>query len=368
MIKILTAILFIALLNHNGVAQSPLRIFMDSSYVECDSAKAAFYKIIDRDQLDSDKGIVRTYTILGRLEREVQYSSIKAKTKHGMYRSYNDSGILVTQWNYDHDSLEGPFYHFYDSGNRHVVGKYASNELHDSLYTWYENGAVRRKDVYNNGQLLVGKCYTETGADTTYFPFEVVAAFPGGHQAMSRWIGRQIRYPEDAIENNISGKVYVRFIIEKDGTITNIYIERGVSPSMDQEVIRVVNEMPKWEPGWFDGRLVSSAFRLPVNFQLDDDNYLILDTVRILNNYYWKKGNTLIDPEYGLEILGKKHFGKMKYTIYTRSNSWEKPKKLRLTAEELEQLHALKFLTKRSCKYWYHYDALKNILQEKSKL
>lgn len=103
--------------------------------------------------------------------------------------------------------------------------------------------------------------------------FEAVeqqASFPGGNAALSRWLSNNLRYPELAQQNNIQGKVMVKFCVEKDGSISNPVIAKGVDKDLDKEAIRVVKKMPKWTPGKNNGVAVRSYFYLPVNFKLQN--------------------------------------------------------------------------------------------------
>ncbi|MFC4665607.1 energy transducer TonB [Falsiporphyromonas endometrii] len=92
--------------------------------------------------------------------------------------------------------------------------------------------------------------------------------FPGGAGELMKWLSKNVRYPEAAIENNVSGRVIVQFVVEKDGSATDVKVVRGVDPSLDKEAIRVVSNMPKWKPGKQRGKPVRTRFTLPVVFQL----------------------------------------------------------------------------------------------------
>lgn len=100
------------------------------------------------------------------------------------------------------------------------------------------------------------------------FP-DVEAEFPGGAAAMMKWINDNISYPETSIEMNEQGRVFLQFVVEKDGSITNVKVDRGVSGDLDREAKRVIRNMPKWAPGEIDGRTIRARCRLPINFQLN---------------------------------------------------------------------------------------------------
>ena len=95
--------------------------------------------------------------------------------------------------------------------------------------------------------------------------------FPGGKDAMTKFIQDSLRYPQMALANNIQGKVYVTFVVEADGSITNPRILRDIGGGCGKEAIRVVKMMPKWEPGKKDGKPVRVQFNLPVNFVITED-------------------------------------------------------------------------------------------------
>lgn len=99
------------------------------------------------------------------------------------------------------------------------------------------------------------------------FP-DVEAGFPGGPAAMMKWINDNVKYPQTSIEMNEQGRVFLSFVVEKDGSITNVKVERGISIDLDREAKRVVRKMPKWIPGESAGRAVRARCRLPINFQL----------------------------------------------------------------------------------------------------
>lgn len=100
------------------------------------------------------------------------------------------------------------------------------------------------------------------------FP-DVEAAFPGGAAAMQKWISENVQYPQTSIEMNEQGRVYLSFVVESDGSITNIAVERGVSPDLDKEAKRLLRKMPKWVAGESKGKKARTRCRLPINFTLN---------------------------------------------------------------------------------------------------
>ncbi len=101
--------------------------------------------------------------------------------------------------------------------------------------------------------------------------FQVVeqqAEFPDGQAALFKWLEDNMQYPETAKQNKIAGKVITRFVIEKNGGISDFNVLRGVDLSLDNEAKRLISSMPKWKPGKQRGNDVRSYFTLPVEFKL----------------------------------------------------------------------------------------------------
>lgn len=98
---------------------------------------------------------------------------------------------------------------------------------------------------------------------------EQEASFPGELEGMQKYLANNTQYPEEAMEKGEQGKVFVEFIVEKDGSVSHVKILRGVSKSIDNETIRVVSAMPKWEPAVHQKQIVRSRCRIPINFTFE---------------------------------------------------------------------------------------------------
>ncbi|MDR2911319.1 MAG: energy transducer TonB [Bacteroidales bacterium] len=95
---------------------------------------------------------------------------------------------------------------------------------------------------------------------------ENMPEFPGGELALHRFITNTVKYPLIAMENGIQGKVYVTFVVERDGSVSNIKIFKGVDPLLDNEALRVMRMLPKWKPGTQGGKTVRVSYNVPINF------------------------------------------------------------------------------------------------------
>ncbi|WP_184550693.1 energy transducer TonB [Mucilaginibacter sp. FT3.2] len=124
-------------------------------------------------------------------------------------------------------------------------------------------------ETYNNGIFINGTATTEEGKVTTYFKSrEVLPQFKGGVEGFTHYLSNNIIYPDIARERNIQGRVILSFVVEKDGTLSDIKVSKSVAPILDEEAIRVIKKSPKWIPGTSLGSPVRVHYSVPVSFAL----------------------------------------------------------------------------------------------------
>lgn len=111
----------------------------------------------------------------------------------------------------------------------------------------------------------------KTDRKEVYTAVEVLAEPPGGMSGLMQYLNQNVRYPEEAFLANEQGRVIVKFIVEADGSISDAQVINSISPSLDQEALRVVKTMPKWTPAKVNGKAVASWFHLPITFKLQDN-------------------------------------------------------------------------------------------------
>lgn len=109
----------------------------------------------------------------------------------------------------------------------------------------------------------------EESSQQIFMVVEEMPEFPGGQAALMSFIAKSIKYPVVAQENGIQGRVTCSFVVNKDGSIVDAEVIRGIDPSLDKEALRVINTMPKWKPGKQRGKPVRVKFTVPINFRLN---------------------------------------------------------------------------------------------------
>src|SRR5574343_553578 len=209
--------------------------------------------------------------------------------------------------------------------------------LNDSLNVFYENG-----------EIIKGSIYDDKGMVLPYEKYFVEAVYPGGNEAMMKFIMENVVYPEDAIIYEIEGKVYIQFIVDSLGNVKKPKVVGSISPILSEAALDVIDKMPKWTPGRIDGENFDSYFQLPINFNLDGGESNV--NKRLLANLFWTKKDKLMDPLSNDKINVSK---RGKTTIYFKDADSEKTKSASLTVKELEAFRNLKFESMRSCYEWY---------------
>ena len=115
---------------------------------------------------------------------------------------------------------------------------------------------------------------------------------------MMKSIAGNIKYPEAAIDKNIEGRVFVSFVIEKDGSVSNVKVLRGIGGGCDEEAARVISSMPKWKPGKQKGEFVRVSYQIPIMFKLGQTNDEYKTTVKTVvagdDEHSWKTSTATI--------------------------------------------------------------------------
>ena len=107
-----------------------------------------------------------------------------------------------------------------------------------------------------------------TAKEEVFMVAEQMPEFPGGMKELLKFLQDNLKYPENAMKNNVQGRVIVQFVVEKDGTLTEFKVARSVDPDLDAEALRVLQTMSKWKPGMQRGKIVRVKFTVPVSFKL----------------------------------------------------------------------------------------------------
>lgn len=160
----------------------------------------------------------------------------------------------------------------FDKVTERMCGNFLSEYADAAVNDWLLYGEERRnKRLQTDGDVIDYKPGGGTSVRRVLYKESEVnpkPQFPGGEKAYKAYLQRSVKYPQEALKKKIQGAVRVGFTVKADGTISNAKVERKVSPLLDQEALRVVKAMPKWTPGYYNGKPVPVKMTLPVQFRL----------------------------------------------------------------------------------------------------
>lgn len=246
------------------------------------------YSII-RQEKDCYYNVHQYYSGTNQLKMTGHYSSADTEIKQGLFLNYFSTGGLSSKgeysnnretgkWQYYYDTLDNPLWYeaSYTEGHAqgvltsyYVNGKVKRKEEHEYNEKAMEERRVKRKSYYVNipkDTIISGNCFDENGISIKFTPFETQ---PFAKYNMFEFLVKTLKYPGEAVRNNIEGRVILRFVVQQDGAIADVHVIQGVSPEIDEEAIRVISAMPPWQPGVRDGEQVAAVYTFPLVFKLE---------------------------------------------------------------------------------------------------
>ena len=217
--------------------------YLDNDYAELDNILTATY--IRYDYKYSNYFEQRTIALNNRsIAKVIRFEDATKKVFQDTSFFYADSNRLMKLQVYKHGLREG------------------------ALLKFWSNGLKMREEFYHADTLVSGHCYLQSGLEVPYFPAEKMAEFPGGMNVLYAYLVDNIKYPEKARRKGIEGRVRIKFIIQEDGSVADLKVQKSVEPLLDAEALRVVANMPHWIPGQQEGKNVKVQFVLPITFSL----------------------------------------------------------------------------------------------------
>ncbi len=255
----------------NSIVQAQVltdSLYLDENFVKTTNKLTAVYlRYTAFNTPAAEAGLVKTFYITGEKHSEypIQNKTLKAT---GYQRGWHQNGQLKYEQQIEQGVEVGTEKNWYDNGQLFYTLSYTNGKKHGEALTYYRNGARKRIEIFNNGALVAGKCFTASGQDTTFFPHEKHPEYPGGLKELYRYLGNNVKYPKKALKQNAHGIVILQFVVSKTGAIENVEVVKSVHPAIDQEAIRLVAGMPAWQPGQQEGIIKNVRYTLPVSFKL----------------------------------------------------------------------------------------------------
>ncbi|HEX7413416.1 MAG TPA: TonB family protein [Bacteroidia bacterium] len=228
---------------------------------------ASFYRLIKKE---NNLFLVEDHYKNNVLQMSGSFSSLNPELYEGYFKYYSEKGLLNKEGLFTKNVEEGEWKLYYDDGKPLRVENYLNGNLEGNLKSYYPNGQLRRDEDYKSGKLLKGKCYTPAGKDTAFFSSYKTPEYTGGLAALKKYMKENNKYPKDALEQKVEGTVFVKFTVTATGNIENAEVQKPVFPSLDEEALRLVKNMPQWQPGKKNDMPQRVLFNIPIYFKLNE--------------------------------------------------------------------------------------------------
>lgn len=250
-------------------AQRKSTTYYDANWNKISKKKHAFY--YRETYLKSDTLYATDYFITGTIQMTGTYLDEKAEIKHGPFFYYNRSGIKTSEDFYDNGKRTGKSSRWTENGILSETLEFTDDLRNGESLRFYNNGQTLSKMVYRNDTLVSKAYWNEDGstyeADSSFV--EEMPEFSGGQKAFIKFLQSNLSYPKRAQRKGIEGRVVLQFIVNTDGSVTDVSIVKSVDPEIDAEALRIVSIMPRWSPGRQNGKPVTVRYTLPLTFKLN---------------------------------------------------------------------------------------------------
>ncbi|MES2812553.1 MAG: TonB family protein [Bacteroidota bacterium] len=222
----------------------------------------------------------------GNLESEIKTNE---KTKIGTETNYYEDGTIQSIWEFDYSNYNNErnrkIIQFWDKNKKHLVkdgnGIYLLErknvKIKGTVKNYYKDGDWTEEyfqshsiiiEKYDNGNFIIGKRKESDGSEIEYTEIEKQPSPRKGYQDFYKYIGSSFKYSDEAVKNKVNGRIFIEFVIEKDGKIIDVKLVRGLGYGLDEEAIRVISNYENWIPGQQKGKNVRVRYSVPIMISL----------------------------------------------------------------------------------------------------
>ncbi len=243
-------------------------IYFDKDWKKSEQKDAEYIRTYEMGT-DNKYKVEDRYINGNKLQMSGYYSSLDSDgIRDGHFVYYSDGGFVIKEGNYEHDIKAGEWKYYYANSKNIKRIEHSKNGIFSGESTsYYENGKIKDKEVYDektNSTIYIQ--YDEAGKEITHTSYTEVMPKPPYN--LNSYIAKNMKYPRKARKNNITGRVDVKFTVDIDGKITNTSVLKHIDPQLDAEALRIISEMPPWNPGTQNGVPVKVYFTQPIIFNL----------------------------------------------------------------------------------------------------
>lgn len=310
----LTFISFMLLLSFFTSGQQIIKTYYNKDGIQVTEESESHYYVVKNHPLNSPSDEIKSYFTKTNTLRSVQPVT-EAGQPDGESKYYHENGKLKTKIVCEKGYATGEVVSYYSNGRKQSVESYDkegyrvlqywdsagnqvvkdgngfcrcvlniasgndwmemgkfTNGVRDSIWLGFNNeGRKRYEEKYDKGKLINGTSFDDAGDSYDYTVLEEQATPDGGITKAYEHVSMMVRYPALARRTGIEGKVYVEFVVEKDGTISNVKVIRGIGGGCDEIAVQAVETMQRWIPARQRGKTVRQKMILPIGFKLEQD-------------------------------------------------------------------------------------------------
>lgn len=223
---------------------------------------------IEYNSSDSNIVYIIKYYMSGKINSKWSYTSLSDSIIN-KYEIWYENGNYKRIFTLISDINQKKLNKFFTTGKNPYWFYHMNRYYNGELKTYWENGQIKRHNVFSDSKKLIGSTWNFEGTVTKYYSYSIAPEFPGGDLELRNFISNTVKYPELAKEYGIQGIVYVSFVVDTNGKVKNIEITKSVAKILDDEAIRIINLLPDWNPGVQDDEKVKVSFTVPINFQIN---------------------------------------------------------------------------------------------------
>jgi TonB family protein len=268
-------------------------MYFDRDWQQAEKENARYYRVISMDTSGQFLFYVTDYYLSGQEQMTGTYRTIRPDFRegtfnwfyedgskqqsceykdnllHGPYLEWHKNGQIQTRQNFSKGLPDGPYKKWDKKGLLKFDAQFEKGERHGNFITYYDNGQMTRKDLYDHGRLVEGQCFSPDGDSVEYFPYMVQPQFKGGIPALRKFLHKELKYPKQALKEEKEDIVIVIFSVDTTGNVINPRIIQGSKEeSFNEEALRIVSSFPDWIPGKLDKKISQLEVTLPVEFRL----------------------------------------------------------------------------------------------------
>jgi TonB family protein len=263
----LLILLGITMFSLKAQVETQKTIYYDKSWKECAQEDAQYTRTCHKH--DSVWEVTDMYKN-GNIQMSGTYADDSLKVKYGHFIYRYEDGKISSEGNYVNDKSEGTWQYWHNNGKIKGESFFDKGKEIGTSKWYFDNGQMSAEEIYDNGKFVKGTFWDSDGKRNKKIKVpEQMPEYKGGQNGLMKYLVKSLRYPADARENGIEGRVVLQFIIGTDGSVTDCVIVKKIYPSLDEEALRVVKSMTQWKPGFQHSIPVSVRYTLPIVFRLN---------------------------------------------------------------------------------------------------